>query len=169
MKKLIIISLLLLLVAGITGCIDNGKDTEVFFNNYIKAVDYHNEALDYRKLGNIYYDNFYSLYKDNYFNESIEQCEEARYFYELANQQHGLANTHFKITKGFMVEGYEDLVDAYINYGEITIKVNWLNYEACEYYESASYAFMNGDLEGGNSELDKGNDKTTAKSPFIKA
>jgi len=59
------------------------------------------------------------------------------------------------------------LIDTYLKYGNITIKVNWLNYEACEYYESASYKFLQEDLDGGNLEVDKGNEKTVERDELI--
>lgn len=158
---------LLVILVGVFGCVDTSKETTLFFQDYIKGVEYNNNALDYRNVGNIYYDTFYMYYVDDYFEEAIENCKDAREYYVYANREHNLANVYFRRSKDYMVEGYEDLIEAYINYGEITIKLNWLNYEACEYFEEGSYNFMMGDLDSGNLEIEKGNEKTTERDNLV--
>jgi len=185
MKKVLLL-LLLILIVGCSNqeCITQEKynllekqykdlqDEIVVKEKYIKyfqkAKDEHILALLAKSDAERYFNLWVYYYDEGMFSESIGFCVEARDYYAESNSFHQKAIQYFANAREYAVDEQVELVDAYIDYSNITIDINWAMYEACEYFESASKYYSNELWEAGDNEREKANERIRKHDSLIK-
>lgn len=176
--KLIAILVLLIFIAGCSTRIDP-KDQEIaslkqrlenqekFYNYYTKAVTQYGDALYTSSNADYNYELWSWAYNNGDYITSINYCVAARGGYVIANQNYQKAISYFEEANKTANEKYGELINYYILTSDLGIRINWYDYETCEYFESASQAYSNGFYETGDSEIEKGNKKIFARDSLI--
>ena len=167
-KSLLLITISLLLIGGLIvgggAIIMNSYHDSQQKDLFLDAENYLDKAeSDYYLKAELLYDDAKYYYETEQFNKVIEKCKEARdYFHDYS----------YEVRKSkAKLESYKKeskLIDLYIDLHEEDIKISENMYEACEYLESTSINYKQGDYEQGNLNLDKMNEKIRAHDDAVR-
>lgn len=99
-------------------------------------------------------------YEENNFIEVIQACVKAREFFGESSQDHKRSKASFEKALQFNTdENYAVLLGYLIKMNEAGSILQTNMYEACEYFESAANYYRVGDKAGGDSSINRMNDK----------
>ena len=148
-----------------TGAVEQNNN---FHDYYGKAkVQYTFGLVDYNNA-EYHYNLWKVYYNDEHFIDSIEHCSDARELYSSSNIQYEKAINYFKKTREYGSLEYNELVDKYILVSQLAMDINNVMYEACEYFELGANYLNKGNIQIGNSEIEKGNNRRLEHDSLFK-
>jgi len=158
MKAKIISLLFILIFLG--GC---ALPAGEFGKDYVQGLKYEYQGHYLKQAGITDYEQWRLYFESSYFTESIPYCENARYLFTEAINNFDRAYISYEKTYVFKNE----LIPLKLEYLNLTKDITWNNYEACEYYETASRHYANGNKEAGDIETEMANTKIREHDSMI--
>ena len=138
---------------------ENLNTTNHFNRNYNKATLTFQSGLANRDVGGRNQELWSWAYDNYYFSLSIDYCVAARDVYSFSNSEFQKARTYFIEANESASAEYQELIGSYVAASDLAIEINWALYQACQYYEAASSAYVQEDYAAGDVSLISGNKK----------
>ena len=145
------------------------KDSQHFNKYYNKAEKEYLTALFNSGDAEYNYEMSGWYYDDDYFVEAISYCEGARNLYVEANSNYQKSISYFVESNKTSPQQYKELIHYYIKVCDQAIDINWAMYEACEYFESASYQYIKNNWDVGDEALERSNEKILLHDSLVKS
>jgi len=138
------------------------EDQKSFFDTYIKGENEFGLGVGNGYYGDYYYQLASYSYEDtaSSYQDVIDNCVQARTYYNTASQNYLNAEALYKKAKGLTSDEYWDsLADKSADLSDSASKIALNMYEACEYFETASLNYGQGQMIAGDGAIESMNKK----------
>jgi len=141
------------------------ENIKTFNKYYNKAIENYNLAIRDGIRGDYNFESFGFNWDNDLLEAAIDTCKATRENYATSNHKYQMAISNFEEVKKY---DNKEIIDYYINASDTRIDMQWLMYEACEYFEGSAYSYIRGRYESGDTELAKANKKLIKHDSMVK-